>query len=63
MTTLLALALLAPWLGGLALTAGLIAGGVRRRRGPMPGEPRHRAIWRRPRPGRRGAPPAQGLSR
>ncbi len=54
MTTLIALVLIAPWLGGVALAGTLIAGGVRLRRGPLPGEPRHRPIWRR-----RGAPRAR----
>lgn len=47
MATVLSLLLLALWASGIALAAALIAGGVRLRRGPLPGEPRHRPLWRR----------------
>lgn len=50
MVTALSLVLLALWASGVALAATLIAGGVRLRRGPMPGEPRRPPIWH----GRRG---------
>lgn len=52
MTVLVSLLVLALWASGAALAAALIAGGVRLRRGPLPGEPRQRPLWRRRR--RRG---------